>query len=129
MHRSTVFQDTIFFKPVIFGVYLIFFFARLNYISKPYVFVGEYEPVPLTDIKKDTDKGVKKDYKSKHSPKPSKLNKSYIPQNLYGVSFIQLPAPLVFQVASKKVIAAAAEYSVIIFELQFERGPPLGYTI
>ena len=71
-----------FFKPIIFGVYFVFFFAQLNYISK------YYSSQPVGYCSNKNYKGGKKDVlqssqRQNESKAQIRLNKRYYPKNLF----------------------------------------------
>lgn len=113
-----------FFKPLIFGLYFIFFFSQLNYISKYYYFsqtLGLYTSKINVGSKKSI---VQADHNKKESKVQIKLNKRYYPKSpLEAPVNVSLPFP---NSSVLKVERFAVTTPVLHFppSSHFKRGPP-----
>lgn len=122
MNRNTPIVKS-FFNPVVFGLYFIFFFTQLNYLSKYYFpqVTGHCSYKNQKGSKKNIVEAAQKQHGSKTQVK---LNKRYYPKNPF-----KAPAHLLS--ISPAIIILTIERFTIAAPIQrfpplstFERGPP-----
>jgi hypothetical protein len=120
--NNTPFKKNI-FKPIIFGVYFVFFFAQLNYISK------YYSSQPVGYCSNQNYKGGKKDvFQSSQRQNESKaqirLNKRYYPKNLFETPANQvLVLPEICIRATERILTSTPISDLSLLST-FQRGPP-----